>query len=126
MRQLESLEAWRLANQLARQAYRLTMQKPLSQHFGLADQIRRAASSVPANMVEGYALGTTVQFVRCLRIAFGSAAELRVHIEIARDLELVSATEADPLIELASRVIRLLVGLLRKLGARTPERATQR
>ncbi|MGH8623357.1 MAG: four helix bundle protein, partial [Burkholderiales bacterium] len=119
---LESLEAWRCGNDLARQAYRLTMHKPLTQHFGLADQIRRSAISIPANMVEGYALGTTMQFVRCLRIAFGSTAELRIHLAMARDLGVVAAADADPLIELADRVIRLLVGLLRKLGARTPAR----
>jgi four helix bundle protein len=122
MKQLESLEAWRCGNELARQAYRLTLRKPLSQHFGLADQIRRSGISIPANMVEGYALGTTRQFVRCLRIAFGSAAELRIHLTIARDMELVPAADADPVIRLADRVIRLLVGLLRKLGARTPAR----
>src|SRR5436853_4720757 len=90
MKQLASLEAWKCANALARSAYRLTLQAPLSHHFGLSDQIRRAAVSVPANLVEGYALGTTMQFVRCLRIAFGSAAELHCHLEIARDLGLVA------------------------------------
>src|SRR5213080_3618889 len=64
MKQLASLEAWKCANALARSAYRLTLQAPLSRHFGLSDQIRRAAVSVPANLVEGYALGTTMQFVR--------------------------------------------------------------
>src|SRR5256886_11593174 len=81
MKQLASLEAWNCANALARSAYRLTLRKPLSGHFGLSDQIRRAAVSVPANMVEGYALGTTLQFIRCLRVAFGSAAELHCRSE---------------------------------------------
>src|SRR6266853_4400432 len=89
MKQLASLEAWKCANALARSAYRLTLRKPLSSHFGLSDQIRRAAVSVPANMVEGYALGTTLQFIRCLRVAFGSAAELHCQLEIARDLHLL-------------------------------------
>src|SRR5213083_3685707 len=119
MEQLASLEAWKCANALARSAYRLTLKKPLSRHFGLSDQIRRAAVSVPANLVEGYALGTTMQFVRCLRIAFGSAAELHCHLEIARDLGLVAKGAKEEL-KLAERVLRLLVGLLRKLGTRTP------
>src|SRR6266571_2391583 len=67
IKQLASLEAWKCANALARSAYRLTLRKPLSGHFGLSDQIRRAAVSVPANMVEGYALGTTLQFILWLR-----------------------------------------------------------
>src|SRR5437588_12035498 len=120
MKQLASLEAWKCANALARSAYRLTLRKPLSSHFGLSDQIRRAAVSVPANMVEGYALGTTIQFIRCLRIALGSAAELHCHLEIARDLGLVVHSAVEPEPELALRVVRLLVGLPRTLGARTP------
>src|SRR5213592_786561 len=119
MKQLASLEAWKCANALARSAYRLTLRKPLSGHFGRSDQILRAAVSVPANMVEGYALGTTLQFIRCLRVAFGSAAELHCHLEIARDLDLL-ANGAKQELKLAERVLRLLVGLLRKLGARTP------
>ncbi|PYP46476.1 MAG: hypothetical protein DMD50_07580 [Gemmatimonadetes bacterium] len=120
VRQLASLEAWKCANALARSAYRLTLRKPLSGHFGLSDQIRRAAVSVPANMVEGYALGTTLQFIRCLRVAFGSAAELHCQLEIARDLDLLGDGGGEAELKLAERVIRLLVGLLRKLGARTP------
>src|SRR5207244_10015477 len=90
MRRLESLEAWRAARQLAVIAYRLTLEPPLSRHFSLADQIRRAAPSVPANVAEGYGLATRPQFVRCLRIALGSAMELRTHLEIVMDLSLYS------------------------------------
>src|SRR5881296_2715694 len=50
VKQLNSLEAWTSAQELARAAYRLTLDRPLSRHFGLVDQIRRAAISVPANM----------------------------------------------------------------------------
>src|SRR5947207_962657 len=50
MRRLESLEAWRAARKLAVLAYRLTLEPPLSRHFSLADQIRRAAPSVPASV----------------------------------------------------------------------------
>src|SRR5213593_3407906 len=109
MKQLASLEAWKCANALARSAYRLTLQKPLSSHFGLSDQIRRAAVSVPANMVEGYALGTTLQFIRCLRVAFGSAAELHCQLEIARDLDLLGEGGGEAELTLAERVIRLLL-----------------
>src|SRR5207244_11677729 len=120
MKQRASLEAWKCANALPRSAYRLTLQKPLSSHFGLSDQIRRAAVSVPANMVEGYALGTTLQFIRCLRVAFGSAAKLHCQLEIARDLALLADGGGEAELTLAERVIRLLCGLLRKLVARTP------
>src|SRR5205807_10276026 len=97
MQQLEQLAAWRVAQELAETAYRLTMTSPLDRRFGLMDQMRRAAVSIPANMAEGYALSTTEQFIRCLRISRGSAAELRSHLVAVRRLglaELVATASA--------------------------------
>src|SRR5438034_11142766 len=88
MKQLASLEAWKCANALARSAYRLTLRKPLSGHFGLSDQIRGAGVSVPANMVEGYAVGTTVQFSRGVGVAFGAAPDVHCHLASGRDRDL--------------------------------------
>jgi four helix bundle protein len=122
MRQLESLDAYVTAQELAADAYRLTMSPPLSKHFGLSDQIRRAAISVPANIAEGYALGTTVQFIRCLRISLGSAAELRSHLDITKRMGLTDASHIDSAIALSIRVISILVGLLRKLSSRLGSR----
>lgn len=100
------------------------MSPPLSKHFALSDQIRRAAISIPANIAEGYALGTTVQFIRCLRISLGSAAELRSHLDITKRMGLTDASHIDSAIALTIRVIAILVGLLRKLdrqlGSRFP------
>jgi four helix bundle protein len=122
MRQLEGLDAWRIAQELAETAYRLTMKSPLDRHFGLIDQIRRAAVSIPANMAEGYALSTTEQFIRCLRISLGSAAELRTHLDLVRRLELTDQEATAQAITLSTRVISLVVGLLRKLGHRSRSR----
>src|SRR5881394_78411 len=107
MRRLESLEAWKAARQLAAMAYRLTLEPPLSRHFPLVDQIRRAAPSVPANVAEGYGLATRPQFVRCLRIALGSAMELRTHLELVAEA-----------LQRCERLIDLIIGLIRSLVAR--------
>ncbi|HEU5262507.1 MAG TPA: four helix bundle protein [Gemmatimonadales bacterium] len=124
MRQLDSLDVWRAAQDLAHSAYLLTLDRLLSRHFALVDQVRRAAISVPANIAEGYALSTPPQFVRHLRIALGSAAELRSHLELARRLDLVPVVEAGETIALCLRVISMLVGLLRKLTGGTVSRST--
>ncbi|MBI4503056.1 MAG: four helix bundle protein [Gemmatimonadetes bacterium] len=115
MQSLGTLKAWTHAKDVARAAYRATMQQPLRRHFGLADQIRRAAASIPANIVEGYALGTPRQLVRCLRIAFGSACELAWHIELAAEMELLDPTEQKRLQEDTDLLIKLLIGLLKRL-----------
>jgi four helix bundle protein len=122
MRQLQSLDVWRAARDLAERAYVLTMQPDLNRHFALIDQIRRAAISIPANIAEGYALGTTTQFVRYLRISLGSAAELGSHLEVLRRLRLAEEAPLSEAAALCERVISMLVGLLRKLCSRSTSR----
>jgi four helix bundle protein len=90
----------------------------LHRHYSLADQIRRAAASIPANVAEGYALATTPQFMRCLRVALGSATELLTHLELALEMELVPHAAAKQALESCDREIGLLIGLLRRLGSR--------
>jgi len=118
VRRLESLEAWKVARQLAGAAYRLTLHPPLSRHFALADQIRRAAPSIPANIAEGYSLATKPQFVRCLRIALGSATELRTHLELVQELELSPEKPTAETLKRCDRVIGLIIGVIRSLVGR--------
>jgi four helix bundle protein len=122
MRQLESLDAFRVARGISSATYRLTSAAVLRSHPSLVDQIRRAAISIPANIAEGYALGTRPQWIRHLRIALGSTAELRSHIQVALDLGLVPPACGTDSLEEIDRLISLLVGLLKGAGARLPGR----
>jgi four helix bundle protein len=118
MRKLQNLDAWRGAQELARASYLLTMAPTVSKHFALVDQIRRAAISVPANIAEGYALGSTAQFVRCLKIALGSSTELLTHLTLLESLHLIPEGEFQPCIDLCNRVVSMIIGLIRKLMSR--------
>ncbi|PYP74115.1 MAG: four helix bundle protein [Gemmatimonadetes bacterium] len=118
MRRLQKLDTWRGAQELARAAYLLTTTPTVSKHFALVDQIRRAAISIPANIAEGYALGTTAQFVRCLKIALGSSTELLSHLTLLKSLGLMPETELQPCIDLCERVVAMTIGLIRRLMSR--------
>lgn len=118
MRKLDSLKAWMVGRTLAVAAYRLTLDPPLSRQFALSDQIRRSAGSIPANIAEGYALGTTAQFVRFLRIALGSTAELRTHLDLVRELELAGGEPLTRALQLCDEEIGLLIGLVYSLKRR--------
>jgi four helix bundle protein len=118
VRKLERLDAWRVAQDLAYQAYRLTLSPQLSRHFALVDQIRRAALSVPANIPEGYSLGTTPQFLRGLKIALGSTTELYSHLTVLARLNLLPVQDIHTVIELSSRVTAMTIGLIRTLSRR--------
>ena len=73
---------------------------PDYEKFDLADQMRRASKSVPANITEGYALRQSVkEFRRYLRAAMASANEMEAHVEIARDLNYIANDAAARLIE---------------------------
>ncbi len=114
------LVAWQLGMRLAREAYRMTSQMPKSEQFGLVSQMRRAAVSVPSNIAEGYARGTTLEYLKHLRVARGSLAELDTQLELSISLELVANTKAmsDTLVE-ADRVLQgLIKGVERKAGFR--------
>jgi hypothetical protein len=65
------LKVWQLGMQLAENAYRLTQQFPKHETYGLGSQIQRAAVSIPANIAEGHATGSTKDFLRFLAIAQG-------------------------------------------------------
>lgn len=119
MRSLERLDAFRLGRQLAVDAYAVTRARPLARHPILADQIGRAAVSIPANIAEAFALGTPRQLIRGVRIAFGSAVELGTLLWIAqRAGALPGDDRATALIADTDRVTSMLVGLLKRYGAR--------
>ena len=115
MKKLESLDVWKVGRKLSCAVYRLSGTPPLNRHFELRDQIRRAALSIPANLAEGYGLGTRRQLIRCTRIALGSAYELRTHLELAEELHLAPPSDGTEAIELCNRAVALLIGLLRGL-----------
>jgi four helix bundle protein len=124
VQQLESLVAYQVACRLSRMSYQLTRAGSLRDHRALASQIQRAAISIPANIAEGYALGTKPQWVRHLRIALGSAAELRSHLRLLADLRIVQRSDLTDHIKTVDRLIGLVVGLLKGAGATLPRRET--
>ena len=91
---------------------------PAAQRFALADQIRRAAISVPANIAEGYGRIHRGDYIRHLSIARGSLCELECHFEIAVRLQYATPAALDEALMLTHRAGRLLLGLIRSLGGR--------
>lgn len=110
----ERLRVWHEARQLVREIYEVARNGEFARDFGLRDQICRAAVSVMANIAEGYERGSRREFLQFLKIAKGSAGELRSHLYAAEDLGYVSIDTAMRLREHAAFVARQLAVLARK------------
>lgn len=88
--------------------YKLTGNFPTEERFGVTSQIRRSATSISANIVEGSAKRTRKDFLRYLDIAKGSVAECAFFIELAKDLGYLSTEEYNQLETLRSQTGFLL------------------
>ena len=118
MRDPARLEVWVKAIDLARSTYRLTTRFPNTEKYGLTSQSRRAAVSIAANIAEGYGRGSQKEFARFLRIAAGSAAELRTLLILAEELGIDPSREAAGLRQQVVEVSRMLNSLVRAIESR--------
>ncbi|WP_258176339.1 four helix bundle protein [Halomonas ventosae] len=116
MRKHESLRAWQLAMALVEDVYRVTVPFPDTERFGLTSQLRRAAISVPSNIAEGAARGSTTDFTRFLYIARGSLSEVDTQLQIAQRLGFIQDTQL--ITERIDQVFAQLGGLIKHLKAR--------
>ena len=113
----ESLRVWHLARQLTVQIYSVAGRDPFARDFGLRDQIRRASISVMSNIAEGYERANRREFAHFLRIARGSAAEVRAQLYAAEDLEYVDAETARQLRGDVLALSKQLAALANQLSA---------
>ena len=112
MQDFRKLTVWQSSMDLARDCYVTTRSFPRRERFGLADQIRRSAVSVPSNITEGSGRGTTKEFVRYLRIAYGSACELGTQLEISRQVDIGDAGDLANLLVSVEDTRRMLSALI--------------
>jgi len=110
------LLVWQQAMDLAVAVYTLTKTWPKDELYGLTSQTRRAATSVPANIAEGYGRENRGSYQQFLRIAQGSLKELETHLLIAERVGLASGDGAQPLLLASESVGKLLRQLIRKLS----------
>jgi four helix bundle protein len=117
IRDHRKLRAFELSDQLALLVYQETKLFPRDELFGLTSQMRRAAVSVPSNIVEGCARPSQADYVLFLDLAFGSVRELEYQISLSRRLGYLSDEKAEPLTNLAVETAKVVSGLIRALRA---------
>ncbi len=118
MRDHRKLKAFQRADELALAVYHITRGFPRSEQFGLTMQLRRAAVSVPTNIVEGCARSSEAEYLSFLNIAFGSLRELGYLLDLSHRLGLISSQSWSQLEELHDHCVRLLSRLIRSIRRR--------
>ena len=109
------LRVWQEGMKLTVETYRLTAVFPKHETYGLIQQMRRAAVSVPSNIAEGKGHRSDKEFVHFLYHARGSLLEVQTQILVAKELQYLPVQEVDQFLELASRVGQALTGLINSL-----------
>ena len=103
---------------LAVRCYRLTQQFPKEELYGLTSQIRRSASSIPANIAEGNGRENRREYIQFLRIAQGSLKELETHLLLSIQVGVTTTASVDPILMQCETQGKQLRALIRSLQAK--------
>jgi four helix bundle protein len=109
------LRVWQDAMTLAESCYRLTGPFPRDELFGLTSQIRRAATSIAANIAEGHGRESTGSFVQSLRVAQGSLKELETHLLLAERVGILAAPDLPTVLGRCESLGKMVRALIRSL-----------
>ncbi len=112
----ERLEAYIQAKGLVKEIYKLQRCFPKEEKYALGDQIRRAATSITANIAEGCGRNSPKEKARFIEIAFGSLTEVFSELQIAQDLKYITENDLNNLRPYFSQVARILSGLRKSLS----------
>ena len=114
-RNYRELIVWQDAIKIAKQVYELTGKFPKQETYALADQIRRAAVSVPSNIAEGQARKSPGDFKRFLHIALGSLAEIDTQLVLAQEFGYLDKDDLEPMDERIQDLRKKLYALINSL-----------
>jgi four helix bundle protein len=115
MKDFKDLKVWAKAHEVTLLVCDETRTFPREEMYGLTSQLRRAAASVAANIVEGCGRRSDGEFKRFLQIARGSACELEYHLLLARDLKLLNEEHFRKVDGLVVEVQRMLTSLVQRV-----------
>jgi len=108
----KGLIVWQKSMKLVKLIYSATSSFPKEEQYGLVNQIRRAAVSIPSNIAEGYGRKSQKEYLRFYSIAYGSALELETQIIIAKELNLINIINSKNIDFLLTEVIKMLYVLV--------------
>ena len=115
-RNYQDLIAWQKAMDLVDMVYQVTKTFPREEMFGLTNQLRRAAVSIPSNIAEGQGRQSKADFTCFLWIAHASVREVETQVMIARRQNYLTEEQEQQALDLAAETGRLIRGLINSLA----------
>ena len=119
-RKIESyrdLEIWKKGVRFSIEIYQVTDNFPAKEQFGIINQLRRAASSFPANIAEGYGRESTKNYIQFLRTSRGSLNEVETFLYIAFGLKFIDKKILDDLLHKSNELGKMITSLIKKLNS---------
>ena len=113
----KDLDAWKLSIDLVSEIYAITKTFPMEEMYGLTNQIRRSAVSIPSNIAEGSARQSNKELIHFLYISLGSLSELETQLIIANNLSYL--TNLEPIMDKLNSIRKLLIGLIKYWKGKT-------
>ncbi|MCB0284724.1 MAG: four helix bundle protein [Calditrichaeota bacterium] len=116
MKDFRNLKVWEKAHKFVINVYEETKKFPKEEVYGLTSQLRRAAASIPTNIVEGSSRGSNKDFSRFIQISIGSASESEYLLILCKDLKYLDGNQFVRLSEEVIAIRKMLINLMKKLN----------
>ncbi len=115
MKSHKDLDVWNRAIDLVTIIYDVTKKFPKAEIYGITNQIRRAAVSIPSNIAEGAARKHAKEFVQFLYVLLGSASELETQLLISKNLKFLSNDVSENIQKEIDAIRKMIIGLIHSL-----------
>ena len=114
----KELQVWQKAMDFVVEIYEISKLLPKEETYGISDQIRRAAVSIPSNIAEGQSRNSAKEFIQFLSIARGSLAELETQLLICTKVNMLSEDNIAEAQNITTEVGKMIKGLMNKLNSK--------
>ncbi len=115
MKSYRELIVWQKSMCMVTEVYVITDGFPTKEMYGLANQVRKSAVSIPSNIAEGFGRGSTSDYIRFLRMSRGSLYELQTQMEIAKNIGYLDEKKCGLVLGVGNEIERMLNSLISKL-----------
>lgn len=109
MRDFHKLMIWQRSHQLTLKVYHVSKSFPNEELYGLTSQLRRAVASIPTNIAEGCGRNSNKDFAHFLQIAIGSASEVEYELLLAKELNYISVSDYQLLVDETVAVRKMII-----------------